>query len=134
MKKTLFSLIVLASMMACNNSESSSSSTPSAPVAESKDANDISKHPDFAKGYEVISSSDCATCHKIEGRIQGPSYTEVADKYAGDAASISGLAEKIIKGGNGVWGKDVMMTPHPGISQADAEAAVKYIFLFKTKK
>ena len=40
------------------------------------------------------------------------------------------LAEKVIKGGSGVWGA-VPMTPHPQISQEDAEAMVKYVLLLK---
>ena len=36
----------------------------------------------------------------------------------------------IIAGGAGIWGA-VPMTPHPQISQADAEQMVKYVLLLK---
>ena len=63
--------------------------------------------------------------------ITGPSYRDVANKYAGLPDTIvTHLASKIISGGNGVWG-DVFMLPHPGISKEDAEAMVKYILLLK---
>jgi cytochrome c len=42
------------------------------------------------------------------------------------------LAEKVIKGGQGVWGA-VPMTPHPALTQADAEQMVKYVMLLKNK-
>jgi len=61
----------------------------------------------------------------------GPSYRQIAEKYAGASdATITELGGKIIKGGNGVWGS-ALMTPHPAISQQDAEAMVKYILLLK---
>ena len=40
------------------------------------------------------------------------------------------IAEKIIKGGTGVWGS-ALMTPHASLAQEDAEAMVKYILLLK---
>ncbi|MFZ9492562.1 MAG: c-type cytochrome, partial [Burkholderiaceae bacterium] len=57
----------------------------------------------------------------------GPSYKEIAIKYA-DAPNdvVSALAKKIIEGGVGNWG-NVPMTPHPSISQDDAETMVRYI-------
>jgi cytochrome c len=42
------------------------------------------------------------------------------------------LADKIIKGGAGVWGQ-IPMTPHPNLSKQDAEQIVKYVLLLKNK-
>jgi cytochrome c len=134
MKKIIVSAFVIALIVACGANENSSSSTKTTEASTTLNtANAIESHPDFAKGYDVIMGSDCATCHKIEGKIQGPSYTEIADKYPNEPKIIEGLAEKIINGGTGVWGQ-LAMTPHPNLSKDDAIAAVKYILLFKTKK
>lgn len=92
---------------------------------------DVSKNPDYQKGLELVSKSNCLTCHKVDEKLTGPPYREVANKYGGMPDSIiNHLAKKIISGGSGVWG-EIFMTPHPDISQADAEAMVKYILLLK---
>jgi len=71
------------------------------------------------------------TCHKVDDVFTGPSYRQIAKRYKGaSAAEVAELAQKIIKGGNGMWGS-AMMTPHPGISRQDAEAMVQYILLLK---
>lgn len=67
----------------------------------------------------------------IEGTLTGPSYRDVANKYAGASDEmITTLAERIIKGGNGVWG-EIFMTPHPDLPLEDAKTIVKYILLMK---
>ncbi len=91
---------------------------------------DLSTNPDYVKGVELIGKSDCLTCHKLEEKLIGPSYKEVATKYDNTPENIKLLAGKIITGGKGVWG-EVEMTAHPDLSQEDAEALVKYIFLQK---
>lgn len=93
----------------------------------------LSDNPDYQKGLELIAQSDCLTCHKVEEKFTGPAYREVANKYENDPKTVTMLAEKIIKGGSGVWGA-VPMTAHATLSQADAEQMVKYIMLLKEKK
>lgn len=134
MKKTFFLMALAAAMGSCGNNENT--------VAENKDAennssavtdtqaSDISAHPDYKKGLTLIGQNDCLGCHKVSERLNGPSYQEVAQRYAGQPGIEDTLAGKIIKGGSGNWG-DIMMTPHPNLSQEDAVAMVKYIMLLK---
>ncbi|MFN5937672.1 MAG: c-type cytochrome, partial [Sphingobacteriales bacterium] len=75
-----------------------------------------------------IEASDCRTCHQDNAKVIGPSYVDVAKKYS--ERDVKMLAEKIIKGGKGNWG-EIPMTPHPNVSQADAEEMVKYILSMK---
>lgn len=77
------------------------------------------------EGQALIKGSDCITCHKIEMKLTGPAYNDVAKKYVAQAKSgaVPLLAQKIIKGGNRVWGF-AMMKAHPEISQEDAEKMV----------
>jgi cytochrome c len=92
---------------------------------------DVSQNPDYQKGLALVAKSNCLTCHKVDEKLTGPPYREVANKYAGMPDTIvTHLAHKIISGGNGVWG-EIFMTPHPDISEADAKAMVKYILLLK---
>jgi cytochrome c len=66
----------------------------------------------------------------VSEKLTGPSYKDVAAKYENTDANITLLAEKIIKGGQGVWGP-IPMTPHAALSEADAKQMVKYILLLK---
>jgi cytochrome c len=83
-----------------------------------------------ANGAKLIASSDCLSCHKDNEKVVGPAYTAVAEKYPDTEANIAMLAGKILKGGAGNWGA-VPMTPHPGLSEADAREMTKYILSLK---
>lgn len=85
---------------------------------------------DIQKGMTLLANSDCLTCHKIGEKVIGPSYKDVAKKYASTPANIKMLAGKIIKGGSGNWGA-IPMTAHASLSQADAELMVKYVLSLK---
>ena len=92
---------------------------------------DITQNPDYQVGLEAISKSDCLTCHRIDEKLTGPSYREVANKYAGMPDTIiNHLAGKILQGGGGVWG-EIPMVGHPALSKEEAMIMVKYILLLK---
>lgn len=80
------------------------------------------------EGLALIEGADCLTCHKIETRVVGPSYQEVAEKYT--EADMDMLATKIIDGGKGNWG-EIPMTPHAGMSRENAIKMVEYILTLK---
>lgn len=136
MKKIVFAtsltLGLAAVLTACGGGakteEKAAAGTETATAAPA--ANDLSSNPDYTKGLELVGKSDCLTCHKVSEKLIGPSYKEVAAKYENTEANVKMLAEKIIKGGKGNWG-EVSMTPHPAVSQADAEQMVKYVLLLK---
>jgi cytochrome c len=125
MKKILPGFLVIATLIACSNNSG---------TKEEKKENgvtDITQNPDYQNGLALVSKSDCFTCHKIDEPLTGPSYRDVANKYANAPDTIiTHLAHKIIEGGSGVYGQ-VPMTPHPSIPEADAEAMVKYVLLLK---
>jgi cytochrome c len=81
-------------------------------------------------GKALIEGSDCRTCHKDDAKLIGPSYQEVAKKYESNDKNIKMLAEKVLKGGQGVWG-EIPMAGHPNLTLEDAEAMVKYILTMK---
>ena len=124
MKKICFSAILAGMIISCGGSGDNAGK-------ESKTENaDVTKDPDYKKGLALIADSDCLTCHKIDETSTGPSYRQVADKYAGSDTSVVYLGGKIITGGKGVWG-EAYMTPHADLSKEDAEAMAKYILLLK---
>jgi cytochrome c len=73
----------------------------------------------------------CTTCHVIKGaKTIGPSYADVAKKYAGQKDAEAKLAEKVKKGGQGVWGQ-VPMPPNAAVPDADVKALVKWVLSTK---
>ncbi|MEM8898480.1 MAG: ThuA domain-containing protein [Bacteroidota bacterium] len=83
-------------------------------------------------GKELIAESDCMACHMVNGKSIGPSYYQVAERYADDLPTIRTIAGKIINGGNGNWGEQAMAA-HPQISQEEAEAMATYILKIDQK-
>ena len=129
MKKILFSSVIALTLMACGGTEAKEQPKEEA-KEETAAAPVLSDNPDYQNGLALVAASDCLTCHKVDEKIVGPTYRDVANKYENTESNVKMLAEKVIKGGAGVWG-DVAMTPHPNVSQADAEQMVKYILLLK---
>lgn len=78
------------------------------------------------EGKQLIAKADCLGCHKVDTKLVGPAYKEVAEKYASNNANVDMLAAKVINGGTGVWGQ-IPMAPHPSLSQDDAKNMVRYI-------
>ena len=131
MKRVLIATFVLGLLASCGSDGSSSGEAKKDSAAAAPATTDLSSNPDYQKGLAIEASMDCAPCHKIDEKVQGPSFQDIAAKYAGQPDTIvTHLAKKIISGGTGVWG-DILMIPHPQLSQDSAEAIVKYILLLK---
>ncbi len=127
MSRILLLLPLMLLLSACGGNPA----PDTAAKAEEKPAVDLSTNPDYQAGMAIIAKNDCLTCHKVEEKLIGPPYREVANKYAGLPDTIvTHLAHKVMKGGTGVWG-DVPMAPHPNLTEADAVAMVKYVLLLK---
>ena len=132
MKKYFATIVMLAFIAACSSNSNNSSNTDSSANNTTTGEPDVSTNPDYQKGLALVASSDCLTCHKVDEKVTGPPYRDVANKYENTDANVKMLAGKIITGGTGVWGT-VAMTPHPAVSEADAEQMVKYILLLRNK-
>src|SRR4051794_612228 len=105
--------------------------TTTSKTSASSAKNTLSK-ADIEQGQQLISKSDCLSCHQVKVKVVGPAYSAVAAKYPANDANINKLADKIIKGGAGSWGQ-IPMTPHPAIVAADAQKMVKYILSLNAK-
>ncbi len=79
---------------------------------------------------ELLKKNNCTACHAIDKKLVGPSYKDVAKKYAGNAGAEKMLAERVKQGGKGNWGQ-VPMPPNPTVSDADITTMVKYILSLK---
>lgn len=126
-----FFLVALLCLQACQSSSNTTDATNVAPT--NTVAVSPKKDPVYTKGLALVGKSDCLTCHKIDDKLIGPSYKDIATKYAGAPNDvITALASSIIKGGSGNWG-NVPMTPHPTLSQEEAETMVRYILTLNEK-
>jgi cytochrome c len=153
MKKVFLVLFIAAGIYACGGGATEGDSKPvstnednknsqiggdaAAPATTTAPAADAAATPAPAPvaaagkdGKALIEGSDCRTCHKDDAKLIGPAYKDVAKKYENNEKNIKMLGEKILKGGQGVWG-EIPMAGHPNLSLEDAEAMVKYILTIK---
>jgi cytochrome c len=79
---------------------------------------------------DLMKKDGCAACHAIDKKVIGPAYQEVATKYKGDAGAAAKLADKVKKGGVGVWGQ-IPMPPNAQVSDADIKSLVDWILTLK---
>ena len=79
---------------------------------------------------ELATKSACTACHAVDKKLVGPSYKDVAKKYAGNAKAEAMLVEKVKKGGVGTWGQ-VPMPPNANVKDADVATLVKWILATK---
>lgn len=81
-------------------------------------------------GEDLLKKSGCTACHAVDKKIIGPAYNEVAAKYKGDTGAAAKLADKVKKGGSGVWGP-VPMPPNPAVKDDDLKTMIAYILALK---
>lgn len=74
----------------------------------------------------LAKSKNCMACHAVDKKLVGPSYKDVAKKYAGDAKAADMLATKIMKGGAGVWGA-IPMPANPQVSDAESKKLAAWV-------
>ena len=73
----------------------------------------------------------CTTCHVVKGaKTIGPTYADVAKKYAGQKDAEAKLAEKVKKGSTGIWGQ-IPMPPNAAVPEADVKTLVKWVLSTK---
>lgn len=82
-------------------------------------------------GERLIAKNDCKTCHNAKVQTIGPAYKHIAERYPMRDEEIVRLANKIIAGGAGIWGTQVM-SAHPELPVSDAQEMVRYILSLDT--
>jgi cytochrome c len=75
---------------------------------------------------DLAQKKNCMACHALDKKLVGPSYKDVAAKYAGQKDAVDKLAQKVIKGGSGVWGP-VPMPPNAAVPDGDIKKLVDWI-------
>ena len=75
---------------------------------------------------DLAQKKNCMACHAVDKKLVGPSYKQVAAKYAGQKDAVDKLAQKVLKGGSGVWGA-VPMPANTQVSDAEAKLLVQWV-------
>ena len=78
----------------------------------------------------LAAKNGCNACHKVDAKVLGPAFKEVAAKYKGDKKAEAMLIEKVKKGGMGVWGQ-IPMPPNAAVKDEDVKALVQWILALK---
>jgi cytochrome c len=69
----------------------------------------------------------CGACHKIDSKLVGPAWKDVAKKYAGDKDAATKIAASVTKGGAFGWKMGVMPAKGLGANDAQIAALAKFI-------
>ena len=75
---------------------------------------------------DLAQKNACMSCHAVAKKLVGPSYNDVAKKYAGQKDAATTLAQSIKAGGAGKWGP-VPMPSQPALSEADALTLANWV-------
>jgi cytochrome c len=79
---------------------------------------------------DLAQKKNCMACHAVDKKLIGPGYKDVAAKYAGQKDAADKLAQKIVKGGAGVWGQ-VPMPANPQVTDAEAKQLAAWVLSVK---
>ena len=102
--------------------EATEAAAPAPSPAEAADAS-------VSKGGESLArSKNCLACHAVSGKLVGPSFKDVAAKYAAD--DLDRLAGSILNGSEGHWG-NVPMRPNQWVNDEEARKLAAWILGMK---
>jgi cytochrome c len=88
----------------------------------------------------LAKTKGCLACHTVDKKMIGPTYKEVAQKYAGQKDAEAKLAGTIVKGtpapGGVGWQKEgkaalAFMPPNAGVKPDEASKLAKWILSLK---
>ena len=79
-----------------------------------------------ADAKSLATKNQCMACHKVEGKLIGPAFKDVAAKYKGDASARDTLTAKVRKGGKGTWGS-MPMPANTSMSDSDLQTVITWI-------
>ena len=85
----------------------------------------LASSPSWAS-KELAQKNACLACHAPDKKVVGPSYADIAKKYAGVNDAEGVLARSIKAGGSGKWGP-VPMPAQAALSEADAKTLAAWV-------
>lgn len=83
-----------------------------------------------ADGQALAQKNACMSCHKVDAKLVGPAFKDIAAKYKGDKTAEAKLLAKVKAGGSGVWGT-IPMPPNPNLKDDEGKAIIQWILSAK---
>lgn len=74
----------------------------------------------------LLTAGACLGCHQPDQPAVGPSFRDVAARYAGQPDAVAAVAARIRNGGSGRWG-DVPMPGNTTLSDADVRTLAEWV-------
>ncbi len=81
----------------------------------------------MANGLALAQKNNCLACHKIDEKLVGPAWRDVAKKYKGVAGIEHKLVIIVSTGGVGHWGDMPMPAMAPAVKEEDIRALVQFV-------
>ncbi len=78
----------------------------------------------------LATAKACMACHAMDKKVVGPSFKEIAARYANDKGAADRLAGKIVKGGGGNWGA-VAMPANDQVTPEEAKRLATWVLSLK---
>ena len=107
---------------------------PAMAASEANAGDTVAAAPSMDSQDDMLSlarKSGCLACHKIDKKMVGPSWKDVAARYQGNPKAKAQLIEKVSKGGRGNWTDmvgNVAMPPYsPRVSSENIEKLVDFV-------
>jgi cytochrome c len=92
--------------------------------------------PGAALANEALArAKNCLACHAVDRKVVGPTYKDIARRYAGQPGSEAALAAKVLRGSKGAWAKElgaeIPMPPNAMVKPDEAATLAKWILGLK---
>ena len=82
MKKLgIITMMTALIIMACNSADEGQKETTDETTTTTTTSN--TDNPVYKQGLALVGKNGCFACHQIDKKIVGPTYRDVAEKYAG---------------------------------------------------
>ena len=85
---------------------------------------------DAVAAQALATKHACMACHKVDAKLIGPGFKEIAAKYKDDKTAEAKMIDKVKKGGGGVWGS-IHMPPHTHVPEAEVKTVVQWLLSLK---
>ena len=82
-----------------------------------------------ADAAQLATKYNCMSCHAMDKKLVGPSFKDIAKKYAGDETALATLEGRVKNGSSGVFGPIPM--PPNSVPDADLKTLVEWILSLK---
>lgn len=85
------------------------------------------------KGLSIIRNSTCFSCHADKTSLVGPSFSDIADRYAPDHDTLERLGKQIRNGSSGQW-SSIEMPPNEELTPEESVEVADYILKQGSRK